>query len=60
MASIVVVLLVDILSSELFPENSIESAKIGLIFTLSLIILEVVFDIYARVKDSNKRIIIIQ
>jgi len=54
MAIIFIALLVDILPSELFPGNSIESIQIGLIVTLSLIILEVVFDIYARVKDSNK------
>ena len=60
MAIIFVALLVDVLPSELFPGNSIESIQIGLIFTLSLIILEVVFDIYDRVKDSNKRIKIIK
>lgn len=60
MAIIFVALLVDVLPGELFPGNSIESIQIGLIFTLSLIILEVVFDIYARVKDSNKRIKIIK
>ena len=60
MAIIFVALLVDVLPSELFPGNSIESIQIGLIFTLSLIILEVVFDIYARVKEGNKRIKIIK
>jgi len=60
MTIVFVALLVDVLPSELFPGNSIESIQIGLIFTLSLIILEVVFDIYARVKDSNKRIKIIK
>jgi len=60
MAIIFVALLVDVLPSELFPGNSIESIQIGLIFTLSLIILEVVFDSYARVKEGNKRIKIIK
>lgn len=60
MAIIFVALLVDVLPGELFPGNSIESIQIGLIFTLSLIILEVVFDIYARVKESNKCIKIIK
>jgi len=60
MAIIFIALLVDVLPGELFPGNSIESIQIGLIFALSLIILEVVFDIYERVKDSNKRIRIIK
>jgi len=51
MAIIFVALFVD-----LFLGNSIEGIQAGLIFALSLIILEVVFDIYARVKEGGRRI----
>gem|GEM_PF-1849743 len=56
MVIVFVALFVDLLPGELFAGNSIESIQIGLIFTLSLTVLEVVFDIYARVKGGGRRI----
>jgi len=56
MVIVFVALFVDLLPGELFAGNSIESIQIGLIFALSLTVLGVVFDIYARFKEENKRI----